>query len=194
MQDRTFPALLLTLAIAAALPGCATPEPELAPRTGMALVSPGRADNSLLPALYGGRNPANPNCAGSNVSPALAWTRVPPTTRSLAILMDDQAGRVGLGVSHWVAYGIAPELGGLAEGEGSAPSPKLVGGKNLLASGEYFGPCPPRGNAPQHYVFTLIATTLEPGALPPGLSKAELLEALKGKTIAAASTVLRYAH
>jgi len=57
------------------------------------------------------------------------------------------------------------------------------------------GPCPPRGNAPQHYVYTLIATTLEANALPPGLDKAAILDALKGgKALGAASLVLRFNH
>jgi phosphatidylethanolamine-binding protein (PEBP) family uncharacterized protein len=59
----------------------------------------------------------------------------------------------------------------------------------------YLGPYPPRGNAPQHYVFTLIATSLEVGALPPGLDKGAVMEALKGgKTLGAASLVLRFNH
>ena len=54
---------------------------------------------------------------------------------------------------------------------------------------------PPRGNAPQHYVMTMIATTLEPGALAAGLTKAEVLKALEGgKALRAASYVFRYAH
>jgi hypothetical protein len=40
----------------------------------------------------------------------------------------------------------------------------------------------------------LIATSLPPDALPPGLGKAELLDAVKGKTLGAASLVLRFAH
>ena len=67
-------------------------------------------------------------------------------------------------------------------------------GKNTTGATAYLGPCPPKGNAPQHYVFTLIATSLEPAALAPGLSKAEVLTALSGKTLGAASLVLRFAH
>jgi hypothetical protein len=37
-------------------------------------------------------------------------------------------------------------------------------GKNTVGLPN-LGPCPPRGNAPQHDVVTLIATSLEPGAL-----------------------------
>lgn len=148
----------------------------------------------MLTQPFGGKYAANPNCAGENISPALAWARVPAGTRSLAILMDDQAGRAGLGVTHWVAYGIAPDLSGFAENEASAPSTKFVMGRNTLGVQAYLGPCPPRGNAPQHFVYTLIATSLEPGALAPGLNKAQLLEALNGKTLAAASLVLRFAQ
>jgi len=161
--------------------------------TGFTLSSPGRADNALLTQPYAGKNPKNPNCVGENLSPALAWARAPAGTRSYAIVMDDQAGRAGLGVNHWVAYGIPATLSGLAEGEGSSASAKLVLGKNTLGMA-YLGPCPPRGNAPQHYVYTLIATSLAPDALPPGLSKAELMTALQGKALGAASLVLRYAH
>lgn len=185
-------------AAALALAGCASMSPGVAPvgdpGFGFALWSPGRADNAQLETRYAGKNPNNPNCVGENVSPALAWSRAPAATRSFVILMDDQAGRVGLGVNHWLAYGIAPSANGLPEGAALATSAGLVTGKNTVGM-PYLGPCPPRGNAPQHYVFTLIATSLEPGALPPGLDKAAVLEALKGgKTLGAASLVLRFNH
>lgn len=174
------------------LTGCASvPQPT---QGGFTLSSPGRADNEMLARPYAGRNPANPNCVGENVSPALAWTRAPEGTKSFAIVMDDQAGRAGLGVNHWTAYGVPASLSGLAEGEASAPSKNFVFGRNTLGANVYLGPCPPRGNAPQHYVYTLIATSLAADALPPGLTKSELLEALKGKTLGAASLVLRFAH
>lgn len=157
------------------------------------LSSPGRSDNEMLTRPYAGKNAANPNCVGENLSPALSWVRAPSGTRSFAIVMDDQAGRAGLGVNHWTAYGIPVTETGLAEGVASQAATPVVAGKNTLGMA-YLGPCPPKGNAPQHYVYTLIATTLPPDALAPGLSKAELMEALKGKTLGAASLVLRFAH
>ena len=183
---------------AAALAGCAAVSPGALPvgdpGFGFALWSPGRADNARLETRYAGKNPNNANCVGENISPALAWARAPAATRSFVILMDDQAGRAGLGVSHWVAYGIAPEATGLPEAAAGAAPAGFTAGKNS-AGMPYLGPCPPRGNAPQHYVFTLVATSLEPGALPPGLDKAAVLEALKGgKALGAASLVLRFNH
>lgn len=184
----------LLLALASLLGACAgLSQSSLYSPTGFNLVSPGRLDNDMLTQPYAGKNPANPNCVGENITPALSWVRAPAGTRSYAMVMDDQAGRAGLGVNHWTAYGIPATVTGLAEGEGGAASSKLVPGKNTLGMA-YLGPCPPRGNAPQHYVYTLIATSLAPDALPPGLSKAELMEALKGKALGAASLVLRYAH
>lgn len=109
--------------------------------------------------------------------------------------MHDQAGRAGLGVSHWLAYGIPDDVTSLAEGEASGPSKQyVIRGKGTRGSDLYAGPCPPRGNAPQHYVFTLIATDLNIEALRPGLTQAEVLESLKGHALSATSLVLRYAH
>ncbi len=195
MVERT-----LAILLCAALVGCASVSTPTAGGlgdpgySGFSLWSPGRADNSLLELRHAGKNPANPNCRGENVSPPLAWARVPAGTRSLVLLMDDQAGRAGLGVNHWVAYGISPERTGFTEGESLVNSPQFVAGRNTLGQQAYLGPCPPRGNAPQHYVFTLIATSLEPDSLAPGLDKATVLEALKGKTLGAASLATRYAH
>ena len=57
----------------------------------------------------------------------------------------------------------------------------------------WLGPCPPKGNAPQHYVMTIIATDLEPNALQAGLTKAELLKVLEGgKALRAASLSFRF--
>lgn len=186
---------VLLAAVAVLATACATAPSGGDPgHKGFSLWSPGRADNAVLDIQYGGKNPANANCPGENITPALAWARAPSATRSFVILMDDQAGRSGLGVNHWVGYGIKANASGLPEGAALASPAAFTVGKNSLGM-PYLGPCPPRGNAPQHYVFTLIATSLEPEALPPGLDKAAVLDALKGgKALGAASLVLRFNH
>jgi phosphatidylethanolamine-binding protein (PEBP) family uncharacterized protein len=71
---------------------------------------------------------------------------------------------------------------------------RFVPGKNVLGM-HWLGLCSPEGFAPQHYVMTLIATTVEPGELPAGLTRPELLKALEGgKALRAASLVLRFAQ
>ena len=181
---------MLSLLILAA---CATTQEE-GPPTAFRLTSPGMPDNSKLPAKAAGNFAKNPNCTGQNVSPALAWTNAPANTRSFVIIWDDQAGRAGLGVSHAVIYGIPASTTSFAEGAlGGAPTGgQFVPGKNTLGM-HWLGPCSPRGNAPQHYVMTMIATSLAPNELPAGLTRAELLKALEGgKALRAASLAFRF--
>jgi hypothetical protein len=102
--------------------------------------------------------------------------------------MVDPAGRGGLGVFHWVAYGIKPDVTSFAEGEVSKESPKYVGGKSTQGVGYYSGPCTPPGS-PHHYTFLITATDLEPTELPPGLTLPELQAKLNGKTKGAAGLV-----
>lgn len=188
-----------TLAAALALTflaACATQEPTV-PLAAFRVSWTGMPDNSFLPQKSAGNLKANPNCLGDNVSPPIKWSSAPDKTRSFVILVDDQAGRVGLGVSHLVVYGIPATLTSFAEGELSAAPQggRFVAGKSTPGPLGWFGPCPPRGNAPQHYVMTMIATTLEPSELAPGLTKDEVLKALQGgKTLGAASYAFRYAH
>ncbi|MEP7300394.1 MAG: hypothetical protein ABI699_02615 [Caldimonas sp.] len=92
-----------------------------------------------------------------------------------------------------MTYGIPPSISSLVEGEATSQTARFVAGKNSVGM-PYLGPCPPRGNAPQHYVFTLIATSVEPSELPAGLTKTQLLESLNGKDLCAASFVVRFAH
>jgi Raf kinase inhibitor-like YbhB/YbcL family protein len=177
------------------LASCATHEPAV-PSTAFRLTSPGMPDNAVFARKNAGKFEKNPNCAGDNVSPALDWVNAPARTRSFVLLVDDQAGRAGLGVSHAVMYGIPAGVTSLAEGELSVPAKagRFVSGKNVIGQ-QYLGPCPPRGNAFQHYVFTLVATDVDPAALPPGLTKEDVLKALQGgRALGAASLVFRYAH
>jgi Raf kinase inhibitor-like YbhB/YbcL family protein len=120
--------------------------------------------------------PKNPNCVGDNVSPELHWSNVPAGTKSLVLLMFDPEGRAPSGVSHWVAYGIAPTVTGFAEGEASKESDKYVGGKSLMGVGHYSGPCTPPNATPHHYTFVLIATDFDPKELPPGLAREQVIE------------------
>lgn len=177
-----------------ALAACAVTQEG--PPTAFRLTAPGMPDNSMMQPKNAGNFAKNPNCTGQNVSPPLAWSNAPDRTRSFAIIWDDQAGRAGLGVSHAVIYGIPANVMSFAEGElGGAPTGgRFVPGRNTLGM-HWLGPCSPKGNAPQHYVLTLIATTLEPGELAAGLTKPELLKALEGgKALRAASLVLRFAQ
>ncbi len=187
---KTIAATLSLLTLAA----CASMQESEGPPTAFRLTSPGMPDNSKLPAKAAGNFAEDPNCTGQNVSPPLAWSNAPDKTRSFVLIWDDQAGRAGLGVSHAVIYGIPVNVTSFAENElGGAPvDGRFVPGKSMLGM-HWIGPCPREGNGPHHYVMTLIATTLEPSELAPGLTKAEVLKALEsGKALRAASLSFRF--
>lgn len=163
------------------------------PATPFMLRSPTLHDNGRLAVKNAGNNKSNPNCVGENISPPLAWSNPPEGTKSYALLMVDPEGRAGLGVVHWVAYGIPVAVTGFAEGEVSGPSEKYVGGKSTPNLPSYFGPCTPPGDW-HHYTFTLIATDLDPKALQPGMTRDELLAALNGHAKGAAGLIGRFRH
>src|SRR5580693_543478 len=83
---------------------------------GFSVTSSSFKDGGTLAKKYSADDPTR-MCGGQNVSPALAWSNAPEKTKSFAIFMFDPDGRTGLGVSHWVAYGIAANVTSLAEGE-----------------------------------------------------------------------------
>jgi Raf kinase inhibitor-like YbhB/YbcL family protein len=136
------------------------------------------ADGKMMPKKAANSTaniPNSPNCVGENVSPQFSWSNVPDGTKSFAMLMYDPEGRPPGGVSHWVAYGIAPSVTGFAEGELSKDSDKYVGGKSVFGVGHYSGPCTPPNTTPHHYSFVLIATDFDPKELPAGLTRDELI-------------------
>jgi Raf kinase inhibitor-like YbhB/YbcL family protein len=145
-------------------------------------------DGTLMPRKVANKNPQNPNCVGDNVSPQLSWSGVPEGTKSFAFTMVDPEGRGGLGVFHWVAYGIPANVTSFAEGEVSKESDKYVGGKSTQGVGYFSGPCTPPGS-PHHYTYLVTATDLEPKDLPPGLTLPELQAKLAGHTKGAAGLV-----
>jgi Raf kinase inhibitor-like YbhB/YbcL family protein len=148
-------------------------------------------DGAMLQKKNAGNAKANPNCVGDNVSPPLAWSNPPAGTKSYALLMVDPEGRNGLGVIHWLAYNIPASVTGFAENETSSPSPKYTGGSGTAKAQTYMGPCTPAG-APHHYTFTLVATDLEPGALPAGLTHPELIQKLDGHAKGATGLIGRW--
>jgi hypothetical protein len=145
-------------------------------------------DGTLMPKRVANKNPTNANCVGDNVSPQLSWSGAPDGTKSFALTMIDPEGRGGLGVFHWVSYGIPADVTSFAEGEVSKDSPKYVGGKSTQGVGSYSGPCTPPGSA-HHYTFMVIATDLDPKELPAGLTLPELMAKLGGHAKGAAGLV-----
>lgn len=84
--------------------------------------SPAFADNAIMASKYAGKGGPR-KCDGENVSPPLAWSGAPDGTKSFAIIVHDAAGNRGLGVTHWVGYGISADTNQLSEGALNAEGP-----------------------------------------------------------------------
>jgi Raf kinase inhibitor-like YbhB/YbcL family protein len=146
-------------------------------------------NGGLLPGIDAA---AADGCGGRNISPPLRLTGVPDGVRSFAIVAFDTDAGGGRGFVHWVAYGISPALRNVPPGFGSQPSPAYTGGRNGAGTLLYFGPCPPPGDAPHHYVFTMYALDLAPNRLPAGLTRAAFLRAVAGHRLAQTQVTARF--
>ena len=100
-------------------------------------------------------------CSGGNVSLPLTWKDVPADAKSLAITMFDPDAPTGSGFWHWLVVNMRPSTTSLPEGAGDPGNAGLPAGA-VQARGDagvsgYFGPCPPQGDPPHHYVITIFA-------------------------------------
>ena len=137
--------------------------------------SPGLADGGTLDSSHAAS--AN-NCGGGNVSPPLQWRNAPAGTKSYAVTLFDPDGAKGLGIVHWVLYGVAPSTT-VSLGAGASQPPGSVAGTNRTGGTGYYGPCPPVGDDPHHYLAQVYALDLPPDALPPGLTRKALFAAIR---------------
>jgi Raf kinase inhibitor-like YbhB/YbcL family protein len=168
--------LAATLAVTTlALGACAST--ATAPAGGFALSSPdlvsGSFDNKFVLNGFG--------CKGENVSPTLVWSGVPAGTKSLALQIHDLDAPTGAGFWHWAVYDIPAGTTSLAQGAGnnpaSLPAGAYGGNTDFMdtgatgVNGNYGGPCPPTGDKPHHYVFTLYALAVDKVTAAAGIPK-----------------------
>ena len=105
-------------------------------------------------------------CSGRNISPELAWSAAPEGTKSFALLVHDpDAPTGGAGWWHWLVTNIPATATGLAKDAGKTDGSNLPAGAvqvNTDFGGPgWGGPCPPVGDKPHRYVFTVYALKTE---------------------------------
>src|ERR1700733_1062058 len=174
-------ALALTFAIGA-----------LAAEGGFKLQSPTVAPDGMLSndQVYSGFG-----CSGKNISPALAWSGAPRGTRSFAVTVYDPDAPTGSGWWHWVVYNMPGTLTGLPEGAGNAvgnlPAGAVQSHTDFGTPG-FGGPCPPAGDKPHRYIFTVYALKAERIDAPDEASAAMVGFMIHANTLAKASLTAYY--
>ncbi len=148
----------------------------------MELKSSAFGSGEMIPVKY--------TCDGADFSPPLEWTAGPAGTRSFALICDDPDAPMGTWV-HWVIYDIPATAAMLAEGitrDRELPGGGTQGVNDFRRIG-YGGPCPPGGT--HRYFFRLYALDAVLG-LKPGITKDQLLKAMKGHILAEAQLMGTY--
>ncbi|HEV7665013.1 MAG TPA: YbhB/YbcL family Raf kinase inhibitor-like protein [Chloroflexota bacterium] len=136
-------------------------------------------------------------CAGGNRSPQLSWSGAPEGTRSFAVTCYDPDAPTGSGFWHWVVANIAGSVTSLDAGAGSANGQMPAGAvtvRNDTGAKGYAGPCPPQGDHPHRYLFTVFAVGVEQLSVNADTSPAVVGFQLHFNTLASASLMGLYKH
>ena len=142
--------------------------------------------NAAMPAKY--------TCEGASISPPLAWSGAPATTKSYALIVEDpdapDPAKPTRVFTHWVAYNIPANTTSLVENASNKGMPTgSAQGSNDGSKSIYMGPCPPIGR--HRYFFKLFALdTMLKGLNNP--KKADLEKAIQGHVVGNAVLIGTY--
>ena len=165
---------LLLLAILPATASADTPKKPTRAPASLEVTSTAFANNNPIPAEH--------TCEGSDTAPPLSWSKVPPRTKSIAVLADDPDAPKGT-FTHWLVTGIPATTTSFA---GALPE-GAVAAKNDKGTTGYAGPCPPTGV--HHYRFRVYALDI---SLPAALTRTELVNKMSGHIVASGQLVGTY--
>ncbi|HYA42092.1 MAG TPA: YbhB/YbcL family Raf kinase inhibitor-like protein [Syntrophobacteraceae bacterium] len=137
-------------------------------------------------------------CTGGNISPALMWQGAPKDTKSFAVTVYDPDAPTGSGWWHWVIFNIPANISVLpknagAPASGLAPAGSLQGRTDYGAPG-YGGACPPQGDKPHRYIFTVYALDIDKLPLDANASAAMVGFNLNRHALAKASITVKFAR
>lgn len=129
-----------------------------------------------------------------NISPPLRWTNV-PDVKAWALIVEDPDAPRETPFVHWMLWNIRGEINALPEGLPNVDflvTPQGgIQGRNDNGSYGWFGPRPPAGHGVHRYYFQLFALDDEI-EMGPDTPLKELLNALKGRTIAKGEMMATY--
>ena len=137
-------------------------------------------------------------CSGKNISPALKWSDAPKETKSFSLTVYDPDAPTDSGWWHWVVYNIPADVNELAEGTGDAAGalmPKgAMQGRTDFGTPGFGGACPPAGDKPHRYVFTVYALKVEKIDVPADASAAMVGFMINANKIGKASFTANYSR
>lgn len=91
---------------------------------------------------------------GGDVQPPLRVEGIPREAKELAIICHDPDAPLPYGFTHWLLYGVPPEVVEIPENKGDK---MFRPGPNDFGTIGYGGPRPPIGHGNHHYYFWVYA-------------------------------------
>jgi Raf kinase inhibitor-like YbhB/YbcL family protein len=162
----------------------------LPPRPGFDLRSDDITDGQPMDPRH-----AHDSVGGQNVSPHLAWSGFPESTRSFVVTCFDPDAPTGSGFWHWVLVGLPATTTELPRGAGS-PGGELPPGafhvRSDYGENSYGGAAPPSGDVVHRYVFAVHALDTDDLGLNPSVSPAYVGFNLAFHTLARATLRATY--
>lgn len=135
-------------------------------------------------------------CQGQNISPELKWSGAPQGTKSFALTVYDPDAPTGSGWWHWVVYDLPASATSLVKGAGSPEGhglPKAAKqGTSDFGSRGFGGACPPKGDKPHRYIFTVYALKTERLEVPENASAAMIGYSINANKLGSASFTAKY--
>lgn len=175
--------------LAAALAGAAT----LTQAAGFTLTSPDIKAGGMIPKSFEFNGFG---CAGDNKSPALKWSGAPKDTKGFAVTMYDPDAPTGSGWWHWMVINIPATVSELPGNAGAANSTTLPPGalQSRIDFGvnAWGGVCPPQGDKPHRYIFTVHALKTDKLDVPPDATAALTGYMINGNSLGKASFTAKY--
>lgn len=131
-------------------------------------------------------------CTGGNISPELSWENAPKNTKSFAITVYDTDAPTGSGWWHWVVFDISKNKTNLPSGFGNIDSKDAIQSMTDYGKSGFGGACPPLGDKPHRYIFTVHALDVETLGLDKNATPALVGFMLNSHTIAKSSLISFY--
>ena len=135
-------------------------------------------------------------CSGANQSPVLRWSGEPAGTKSFALNVYDPDAPTGSGFWHWVLIDLPAGVHELAADAGAKGGAKLPAGARQIRNdyGIYAwgGMCPPPGDKPHRYIFTVHALSVPRIEVPDDAPAALAGFMVNANTLAKASFTATY--
>ena len=135
-------------------------------------------------------------CAGENKSPALKWIGAPKAAKSFAVTVYDPDAPTGSGWWHWSVVNIPADVTELPPDAGAVGGANLPKGATAVRSdfgaAGWGGVCPPQGDKPHRYIFTVYALKTDKLDLPPDAGGALAGFMINANQIGKASFMAKY--